>query len=164
MKRLFYIFFSGILTVSSCQSDKKEAKDRQAPQAETPDVTAEAAKAPRLPWTAVANPESGKLELKEAPNSGSDLSAREVIEAANIKYPKIRLELQNIKGSTAFVKIDDATYLTQQMGSAGAQAYLAEITYSLTQVGSIESVNFEFTEGDHASPGVFTRESFAGFN
>lgn len=164
MKKILYLLLIGVLITVSCQSDKKEPKEREVPQAQTPDVTAEPAAAPALPWSADVNPGTGKLELNETPDANPDISVQQVIEAANIKYPRIRLELKNIKAGTVYVKINDATYLTQQMGSAGAQAYLAEITYSLTQVKRIESVNFEFTEGDHASPGTFTRESFADFN
>ena len=96
------------------------------------------------------------------PGDTTRITPQSVIEAANIKYPRIRLELVRISKPEAYVRIKDATYLTQSMGSAGAESYLAEVTYSLTAVRGITSVSFEFPAGDHASPGTYTREDFAG--
>lgn len=46
------------------------------------------------------------------------------------------------------------------MGTTGAQAYLAELTYSMTEVPTVKYVNFDFQEGDHASPGVYQKIDF----
>jgi hypothetical protein len=43
-------------------------------------------------------------------------------------------------------------------------AYLAEATFSLTEFKEIEEVEFIFQEGDHAQPGIYTRERFNNFN
>jgi spore germination protein GerM len=63
----------------------------------------------------------------------------------------------------AFVEIINAEQVTQSMGSSGAQDYLASVTYSLTENRQIKKVNFIFEEGDHAVPGIYTRESFANY-
>ena len=49
------------------------------------------------------------------------------------------------------------------MGTSGAQNYLAATTYSLTEATGVRGVDFIFPEGDHAAPGVYTRESFKDY-
>ena len=46
------------------------------------------------------------------------------------------------------------------MGCEGDQAYLAEVTHSLTELKGIEVVEFSFEDGDNAQPGVYTRADF----
>jgi hypothetical protein len=42
----------------------------------------------------------------------------------------------------------------------GAKIYMMESTYSFTELPNVKFVKFIFREGDHASPGVFTRKDF----
>lgn len=58
-----------------------------------------------------------------------------------------------VEHGAAFVQIINAEYLTQRMGSSGAQDYLASVTYTLTENKQIKKVNFFFEEGDQAVPG-----------
>jgi hypothetical protein len=162
MKKILLTLFLGTIVICSCQSDRKEVreKDQEVPEVRTPEVTAEDPRAPKLPYEISVDEKSGETKLVQS-DSLSRLTPQLIIEAANIKYPEVRLILVKVKRPTAFVRIPDAGYLTQQMGSAGAESYLAEITYSLTSIKGITAVNFEFTEGDHASPGTYTRENFA---
>jgi hypothetical protein len=74
-----------------------------------------------------------------------------------------RITLQKIEGGTADIDIENDQYLTQKMGSSGAQDYLASVTYTLTENPGIKAVNFRFHEGDHAMPGIYTRESFTAY-
>jgi len=95
------------------------------------------------------------------PQSVSPRSAEEVIDLLNERYADIiLLDLKKISGDTVFVKVEDAQYLTQQMGSTGAYGYMAEVTYSLTEVPGIDYVHFDFEEGDHATPGLYRRKDF----
>lgn len=71
------------------------------------------------------------------------------------------LRLRGIANGTANVEIINDRHLTQNMGTTGADAYLAGVTFTLTENEEIHSVNFIFREGDHAIPGVYTRKSFA---
>ena len=73
---------------------------------------------------------------------------------------KCKLDLVKEGMDIVFVKIDDANKLTQGMGSTGAESYLAELTFSLTELKGIKAVNVNFQEGDHAMPGVYTRDDF----
>ena len=75
--------------------------------------------------------------------------------------PKVKL--MNIKNDAASVEVINADYLTEKMGSSGAQAYLASVTFTLTEDPKIKKVNFFFEEGDHAMPGTYTRKDFANY-
>ena len=46
------------------------------------------------------------------------------------------------------------------MGSSGSQAYLAEVTYNLTELNGINFVQIRFKEGIHASPDTYKRTDF----
>jgi hypothetical protein len=65
--------------------------------------------------------------------------------------------LDHIENDTAYVHISDETQLTQSMGTTGATAYIEAVTYTLTSLKSVNYVDFNFTEGDHAVPGRYSR-------
>ncbi len=112
-------------------------------------------------WQATLNDSTGKLEMKKLEMIGPDsLSPQAVVNFLNSSNPTITLTFLKTSGDTVFVKIPDATYLTQQMGSSGPLAYFASAVYNLTEIPGIRYANFDFEEGDHAQPGTFTRESF----
>ncbi len=71
--------------------------------------------------------------------------------------------LQKLAQRTAYLSVANDRYLTQSMGSSGAQAWLAGVTYTLTEHPNIKAVDFSFTPGDHAMPGLYTRASFTGY-
>ena len=89
-------------------------------------------------------------------------------EAASLQEGESALELPKLllkdrDRSTVRVLVVNGDYLTQRMGSDGAQDYLVAATYTLTDCPEITSVNFDFTQGDHAEPGIYTRMSFTGY-
>ncbi len=67
------------------------------------------------------------------------------------------LVLKKVEGRTLVIGVSDDLRLTTQMGSSGASAYLQTAAYSLTSLDTVDCVNFDFEEGDHASPGRFCR-------
>lgn len=75
--------------------------------------------------------------------------------------PKVKL--LTVKNQIASVEVINAEYLTQRMGSSGAQAYLASVTFTLTEDPQIKKVKFIFEEGDHAMPGIYTRQDFKNY-
>jgi len=77
------------------------------------------------------------------------------------EFPK--LTLRKIEPPTVVVEIVNDKYLSEAMGSSGAQDYLAVATYTLTESPGIRSVEFVFQPGEHAMPGVYSRESFSGY-
>ncbi len=117
---------------------------------------------PVYSWQASLNDSTGKLEMKKNGEADVDFKNNDAIIAyINVQYPKVQLKLTKISNDTCYLEIPDATYLTQQMGSTGPAIYLATVVYNLTEfLPGIRYVNLDFEEGDHATPGTFSRESF----
>ena len=157
MKKLTYY---SVLILSLCGCSRNEEKaNKNAQSAESP--TAVPAKTLSIPYVVEYNEQTQKNELKhDAKDDFTNMSVEDMIKAVNLRYPKIQLELLKTDPDVVHVKINDAAYLSQAMGSSGAQIYMTESTYALTEVKGISSVEFIFQEGDHASPGLYTRESF----
>jgi hypothetical protein len=111
-------------------------------------------------WRLDTLSKTGRLVFTtEYPNA----SAYEIAVALNAAFrtdSAAQFKITAIRDNTAFVKILDSGRLTQGLGSAGAQEYLAQVTFSLTSVPGIHSVEFDFEEGDHAAPGIFDRQHF----
>ena len=99
------------------------------------------------------------MALNKSVEKSEAARPRENAESAN--FP--RINLRNIEQRTANIEIVNDRYLTHDMGSSGAQDYLAEVTYTLTEYPGIKSVNFIFQAGDHAMPGMYSRESFTSY-
>lgn len=116
---------------------------------------------PVYSWQAFINDSSGRLEMKKVGDTGPDtLSTAAVISFLNTSYTHVQLVQVKTSSDTIYLKIPDALYLTQQMGSTGPTIYLAQVIYNLTEIPGINYVNLDFDEGDHASPGTFNRKSF----
>ena len=112
-------------------------------------------------WEAVPDDESSKLVMKRIrPIPADSLTAGNLIQHINSRYDHIILQLVKISNDTVFVKIRQSNFLTQQMGSTGADTYITEVTYLLSELNNIGYVNFTFKEGDHASPGTYSRTDF----
>lgn len=88
-----------------------------------------------------------------------DVSIGMVLNEMNQRYPNLQIDSIKVSADTVFIRIDDASYLSQ-MGSTGNYAFLAEVVFSLTEVPSIKYVNFDFPIMDHATPGIYDREYF----
>ena len=116
---------------------------------------------PSSAWVSSLNDSTGRLEMKKSEAGGPDsLTTGSVIRYLNEQNPNVQLEISKTSHDTLFIKIPNPTYLTQQMGSTGPTMFLSAAVYNLTEIPGIRYVNFDFEEGDHASPGTFSRESF----
>jgi hypothetical protein len=105
-------------------------------------------------------------DVREVPvktqDIGADAKLEDLVTAVN-KYNgdgKVKLDLVRASQDTVYIKIDDSSYLTQQMGTLGAKAFMSVTTYTLTEKPDIKYVTFDFEEGDHAAPGTYSRKSF----
>lgn len=83
--------------------------------------------------------------------------------ALNERYPQVRLEKTHIGHDTLYTEIKNADYLTEQMGSAGSEQYIAQAVINLTSVPGINFLRIDFAEGNHASPDVWSKQSFADY-
>ena len=114
-----------------------------------------------VPWEASLNDSTRMMEINRNPAANmTNLNYLDLIDALNYKYPQIKLEWIKQEGDIIFLKIEEADYLTRESGTLGARAYLAELTFSLTELKGISKVNLSFKEGDHARPGVYERVDF----
>ncbi len=154
--KIFKYLYIILLFVASCQSEPSKTA---AVKEEVENMDHE--KTLVVPWVVQANDSTHILEIRRDPAADmANLQPADIVDALNLKYPEIKLHWVKMDGNKAFVSIADAMYLTQQSGSEGAQAYLAETTYSLTELKGIAAVEFSFEEGDHARPGTYTRTDF----
>jgi hypothetical protein len=112
-------------------------------------------------WEAAFDSSSGKMKMiKSQPLPPDSLHPGFILHHLNALYPEVRLVLEKISNDTIFVKINKSQYLTEQMGSSGADLYLTEVTYDLSELSNIRYVHFDFKEGDHASPGTYSKTDF----
>ncbi|MGK6349882.1 hypothetical protein [Parapedobacter sp. DT-150] len=135
----------------SCRNETREDAEEIAKDAVSPS----------LPYIAFFDAQSEQLEARKNPAfDHSLLNVDALTQALITNYPEITPKVAKIANDTLYLEITDAQYLTQQMGSSGAQMYLLEATYAYTELTDINAVHFSFKEGDHASPGTFTRAHF----
>ena len=151
MKSFLYLLLSSLIIISCGNNSADESLD------ETDTATI------NYSWQAFLNDSTGKMEMKKEEAAGLDsLSTASIIDYINASDSNIHLDALKTSNDTVYIKIADATYLTQRMGSTGPSLYLAEVVYNLTEIAGIRYVNFNFEEGDHAQPGTFNRDSFKG--
>jgi len=110
-------------------------------------------------WTVQQeSPEKDKLK---APDSTlNTLSSSQLIDLLNQNYPDIHLDFVKTSHDTIYVKIPESTKLTNEMGDTGAENYLASATFTLTELKNVKFVNINMKAGDHAEPGVYSRNDF----
>lgn len=171
MKSTFFLVVAiSFSFLAGCNSDDK--KTNETTDVEIQDTVHEKSLSPlddsvlyvqnkSLLWN--INEESGfKLQKPKAPGIDT-MSAQNVIQLLNNNYDSIYLDYVKISHDTIYVRIPDSERLTERIGSTGAEEYMASTTYSLTEIKGIKYVNYKFVEGDHASPGVYSRNNFKNF-
>ena len=118
----------------------------------------------RLPWVSDFDTLKNEFYLKQQRTVNPDsLTAENLINNLNAAWENVKLVLVKTSNDTLYVSIPDSDFLGQQMGSAGAQAYMASTTYNLTELKSIRYVNYDMPAGDHVSPGTYSRKSFENY-
>ena len=160
MKRCSFLIVI-ILVIISCNTKKPGKSGPQVDSAIVTHIdTANSSTDTHYFWSSEWSTKKGLLMKKTTPITEDSLTPFGLIQKLNNLYPEIRLGFIKISNDSIFVAIKKSKYLTQQMGSSGAEAYLAEVTYNLTELKDINFVDMRFTEGDHASPGTYTRTDF----
>ncbi|MEO8820802.1 MAG: hypothetical protein ABI267_04985 [Ginsengibacter sp.] len=111
-------------------------------------------------WT--VEQQSPKKDKLKAPDSTqiNSFSASQLIDLLNQNYPDIHLNLVKISHDTMYVNIPESQKLTNEIGDTGAENYLASTTFTLTELKNIKFVNINMQAGDHAEPGVYSRDDF----
>lgn len=108
-----------------------------------------------------ATPDYQKMRNKDV--SVGTLNADSLIKGLNAQYENILLEKVKISGDTIYTAIKNASYLAEQMGSTGAEIYVADVVLNLTEVPGLKYVNIQLEEGSHMQPGVWSAENFKKF-
>ncbi len=112
-------------------------------------------------WAYDYNQEMQDFEVRQLrPVDQDTLTGKAVEEIINATWPDVQVLFLGASGDTAFVSIPDSQVLTRQMGTAGAQSFMISATYSFTELKGITHVSFDFAEGDHAIPGVYSRKAW----
>jgi hypothetical protein len=94
------------------------------------------------------------------------LTPEKLIDLVNTYHGQenIKIDLVLVSNDTIYVEIKNSTYLTQQMGTTGADSYISTTVYTLTELKGIKYVDFKFVEGDHAQPGTYDRQYYIDRN
>jgi len=151
--------------IFSCHSnDKKNAiHDEMQDSTASAGVSSDSSKTiinQEMIWTVDdENPEKEQLK-KPVDAIPATFSAADVIQLINENFPGIQMKLIKVSNDTVYVNIPDDKRLTQEIGNTGAENYMASATFTLTELKNIKYVNFALEPGDHAEPGVFSREDF----
>lgn len=82
-----------------------------------------------------------------------------LIEVLNHKK-YIDIEYLSTNHDTIQIQVNNSEVLTEQLGTFGAEEYIATVVINLTELDGINSVYLEFDEGSHAMPGTYKRENF----
>lgn len=160
--RLVILSLLILTVVFSCRNESGESKAVETPGDVVEEITEDMeAPLPALPYMAVFDEQTEQLKAEKNEDfNTTSLTADGLTQALVANYPDIKPEIERISNDTLYLHIANAQYLTQQMGSSGAQMYLMEATYAYTELPNIRVVHFTFAEGDHAVPGSYRRDSF----
>jgi len=93
----------------------------------------------------------------------ASLGVDTLITGLNEMYPRIKLEKVKLSNDTLYTQIRDAEVLTEQMGSAGSEQYIAQAVLNLTSARGVKYVRIDFEEGSHGSPDVWSKENFKNY-
>lgn len=111
-------------------------------------------------WEADQDNPKGLSMKKIRPVTDDSLTPTSMLFVLNSAHPEILLEYLKTSNDTIFLMINKSNYLTKQIGTSGAEAYLAEVTYNFTELKGVNNVDINFKEGDHAAPGTYSRTDF----
>lgn len=150
-----------ITAVVSCNANKEEANKSSSIETTEDSATVE----PTLQY----NPES-KLYVWKANFDYTKvqnptllqviLNSDSLIKGLNERYENVFLQKDRISGDTLYTFIDDSQYLSNQMGSTGAEVYIADVVLNLAEVPGVKYVAIKMEEGSHAQSGIWTKQNF----
>ena len=151
------LFIAGLILLAGCHSNSGNKQTNNEDSTETPGIAYDLTPVWTYEYDSVSKENKPKklrqLNIEEA-------SPQTLVSILNTEWPDIQVMLNKTSGDTVFVSIPESKVLTQQSGSEGATQYMAVATYTLTEMHGIRYVHFDFTEGDHAEPGTYSRDNF----
>ena len=159
MKRI--LLLAAIAAVISCNANKEKANKSLSIETIKDSATVE----PTLQY----NPESklyvwkANFDYTKVQNltlQQAILNTDSLIKGLNERYENVFLQKDRISGDTLYTFIDDSQYLSNQMGSTGAEVYIADVVLNLAEVPGVKYVAIKMEEGSHAQSGIWTKENF----
>jgi hypothetical protein len=97
---------------------------------------------------------------KLRPFEADTLTANKIEDIVNFTWPKVQVKILRSSKDTIYISIPDSEVLTQQMGTTGAEEFMISTTFSFTEIKGVNYVTYNFIEGDHATPGTYSRKSW----
>lgn len=159
----FLVSFGMLLLVMGCAPTQHDDKTGAVTE-EKPEIISESSVVydpSGAIWNYDYNLLTNEFEIKQLRVVDNDTLTGEMLEKIlNQAWPGVQIKFVKTSNDTAFIFIPDSKVLTQQMGSAGAESFMISTTYSFTELKGIEQVSISFEEGDHAIPGVYSRNSW----
>jgi hypothetical protein len=157
------IFAAVLFLISSCGNN-----DTTAVEATEDSVAiatdADLAPGDRLIWISDFDTTKGEFFMRQVRTVIADsLQPAALVANINAAWDSVELKFDRVSHDTIYVSIPESEYLSQQMGSAGAQSYMASTTFNLTELKGVQYVTYSMTPGDHVSPGTFSRQSFENY-
>lgn len=105
------------------------------------------------------NPEA--MVMKRDSNiHDSIITIDRIINGLNEKYPRVKLHLLKQGGDTLYVEVPDASYLGEQMGSAGSAAWYDDVVINLTSTPGINYISFRMDTHSHAQSAIISRKKY----
>lgn len=162
MKNILVSFF--ITSLLACNNNENESpKEKDFQDSYTDSLSS------IEPLSPGSNPESKLFVWKASPDytkeynkdfKQENLQPDTLIKGINEMNEQVLLEKLKISGDTIYTKIKDSKYLGNQMGSTGAEIYVADVVMNLTELPGIKYVSIQMEEGNHVQPGTWNKKSF----
>jgi hypothetical protein len=164
MRIIFSILFATILFSCSNNANDKAEDDstriREIPGDSSEGSIEELDEDDFYVWKVDAEEKTMRKNPKLAEAS---LSVDTLIIGLNEMYPTVKLEKVKLSHDTLYTQIKDSDYLTERMGSAGSEAYIAQAVLNLTSAQGVKFVRIDFEMGSHAMPDTWSRENFKDY-
>jgi len=155
------ILLAVIAALVSCNANKEEVNKGSSIETTEDSTTVE----PTLQY----NPESklyvwkANFDYTKVQNPALQraiLNTDSLIKGLNERYENVFLQKDRIGGDTLYTFIYDSQYLGNQMGSTGAEVYIADVVLNLAEIPGVKYVAIKMEEGSHAQSGVWTKKNF----
>jgi len=166
----YLVLYLSVFFISSCTDNVKEKTVLQDTIAKTNSIVQQKivdkgqSVFQKLIWTTDFDTVRRDFVLiKNREVNADTLTPKKVIDEINSVQGSIFLQFNKVSHDTIYVSIPDSYYLTERIGTFGANEYMASTTYSLTELKGIKYVHYDFEEGEHLSPGTMTRGDYKNY-
>lgn len=163
-----FILFCGILFTCACNSinDADEANAKTEFDVEAPEV---------LPTTnmdskPMYNPETAlyiwhtTANYTKVKNPASQIenikNADSLIWGLNEYYENVFLQKDTLSHDTLYLQVKDNNFLGNQMGSTGAEMWLADVVLNLSEVPGVKYIHIDMDTSNHILPGTWKASDF----